>query len=366
MALFVSACRCLPELSFSIAKDKDAFQIFFDIFTNSADPKSQEEVSYIANFLSNVPEFHHFLSTRCPLGDLLKTIVKDKTPDLAVVALCRTLPCVCKNDEDFRDKLCEDADLLKILVQLWYARRANAKFFVLELLQLLLSEEKASKLLTESASEGQILAFVEDLSRHRMLAEAYATGGANLFCPPIENDLIVMEKSRLVDQVDIEKLCSYLGTLARPEEETTLVELCAASGRMLNDRLLCAQIAQKMQGPSVYAVDWACGLVGHVSARAGGERVYSKLCDYETVDQLPALADLVLIAGVWQSLEDPPQLFQSIISKLKVGGKVVLMERQKECLEDAKHWARKSGFEIFAEPKHASGCIMCVLALHDQ
>ena len=39
------------------------------------------------------------------------------------------------------------------------------------------------------------------------------------------------------------------------------------------------------------------------------------------------------------------------------------MERDGECLEDAKHWARKSGFERFAEPKHISGCCICVMGV---
>ncbi|QDZ20917.1 hypothetical protein HOP50_04g34410 [Chloropicon primus] len=361
ITLFVSACKCMPELSFSVAKDKDAFQTFFDIFTNSADPKRQEEVSYVANILSNVPEFHHFISTRCPLGNLLK-IVQGQTSDLAVVALCRILLCVSKNDEEFRDKLCSDIDLLRILVELWYGRKATAKFYVLQLLQLLLSEEKASKLLTESASEGQVVALVEDLAKHKVMAEAYETGGASLFSPPVENDMIVMEKSRLVDQLDIEKLCVYLGTLVRPgDEENIVVELCAASGRMLGSRHLCAQIAQKMQRSSIYAVDWVKSLVDQVASQTSRENVYTVLCDYETVDQLPVSANLTLIAGVWQSLEDPPQLFQSIRSKLRVDGKVVLMERDKECLEDAKHWAKKSGFTMFAEPT-VPGCSVCVFS----
>ena len=91
--------------------------------------------------------------------------------------------------------------------------------------------------------------------------------------------------------------------------------------------------------------------------------MYASQCDYETVDQVPAKANLTVIAGIWQSLEDPPQLFQSIKTKLCEGGKVVLIERERECLEAAKHWARKSGFEVFAEPKHISGCAISVMQL---
>ena len=363
ITLFVSACKCLPELSFAVARDKDAFQIFFDIFTNSSNPKLQEEVSYIANVLCNVPEFHQLLSTRYPLGDLLK-IAQINTPDMAIVALCRILLCVSRNDEDFRDKLCDDVELLKILVQLWYGRQATAKVYVLQLLQHLLSEEKASKLLTESASEGQIMGLIQDLAKHKVMMEAYETGGASLFSPPFENDMPVIEKSRLLDHLDISKLCTYLSTLSMPGEDNVVVELCSASGTMLGNRLLCTQLAHFMPTSFVYAVDWAWSLadrVENLASQANARNVYSKLCDYETVDQLPVSGNVYIIAGIWESLEDPPQLFESIKSKLCAGGKIVLIERLLDCLEDAIHWAQKSGFEVFAEPKLNSGCHVSVM-----
>ena len=365
---FVSACKCLPELSFLVARDKAAFQIFYDIFTNSSDSKCQEEISFVANVLCALPEFHHLLSTRCRLGDLLK-IVESSTSDATAIAICRILVVVTRKDEDFLDKICADAVLLKILVTLWYQRRGTAKYYVLHLLQIILYEEKASKLLTESAEEGQIMTLIEDLAKHKVMVEAKESGGASLFGPETENDLVVAEKARLVDQLDIAKVCTYLDTLVDPHaEEKIVVEICAASGRLLGSRLLCTQIADKMKGSSVYAVDWVKALVDQVQAQSnqgggGGGRVYASQCDYETVDQVPAKANLTVIAGIWQSLEDPPQLFQSIKTKLCEGGKVVLIERERECLEDAKHWARKSGFEVFAEPKHISGCAISVMQL---
>ena len=397
--LFASACRCLPELCFLVARDKDAFHAFFDVFADSSDRERQTLVSHIANVLGNIPEFHHLLSTRCPLGDLLKTLVTDATSDQAVVALCRILLCVTKNDEDFKDRLCWDVDLLQVrgrvsvfpspslkasndslacpltepplshdsqnqcLVRLWYARAGAAKFYALQLLQLLLSEERAARILTESASEGQVMVLIEDLNKHRILAEAQETGGASLFAPEAEDDLFVQEKARLVDQLDVEKLCEYLGTLAQPGRETVITEVCAASGTMLGARLLCSQIAGRMPSSPVYAVDWHRALVDRVAARAGSGRVYPTLCDYETIDRVPVASGLVVLAGLWQSLEDPPQMFLSIKAKLEQGGRLVLMERDGECLEDAKHWARKSGFERFAEPKHISGCCICVMGV---
>ena len=94
---------------------------------------------------------------------------------------------------------------------MWYARAGAAKFYALQLLQLLLSEERAARILTESASEGQVMVLIEDLNKHRILAEAQETGGASLFAPEAEDDLFVQEKARLVDQLDVEKLCEYLG-----------------------------------------------------------------------------------------------------------------------------------------------------------
>merc|ERR1711959_152020 len=149
ITLFVSACRCVPELAYSIIRDQDIFQTFFDIFANTEEPKCQEEVSYIANLLCNIPDFHQLLSTRYPLGQLLK-IAQSNSSDITIVALCRILLCVSKNDEDFQDKLCTDSDFLKILVQLWYSRQQTAKFYTLQLLQHLLSEEKASMVLTQA------------------------------------------------------------------------------------------------------------------------------------------------------------------------------------------------------------------------
>ena len=66
---------------------------------------------------------------------------------------------------------------------MWYARAGAAKFYALQLLQLLLSEERAARILTESASEGQVMVLIEDLNKHRILAEAQETGGASLFAP---------------------------------------------------------------------------------------------------------------------------------------------------------------------------------------
>jgi precorrin-6B methylase 2 len=349
ITLFVSACRCVPELAYSIIRDQGIFQTFFDIFANTEEPKCQEEVSYIANLLCNIPDFHQLLSTRYPLGQLLK-IAQSNSSDITIVALCRILLCVSKNDEDFQDKLCTDSDFLKILVQLWYSRQQTAKFYALQLLQHLLSEEKASMVLTESASEGQIRVLIEDLAKHKVMMEAYETGGASLFSQAVD-DMLVVERSRLVDQLDSAKLCTYLETLLGPAEENrVVVEVCSASG------MLCTQIAQAM-GPatSVYAVDWCKSLVArveHLASQTKTSNVYSKLCDYETLDQLPVRSNLTLLAGVWQSLEDPPQLFESIKRKLAKGGKIVLVEELKECFEDAKYWLKKSGFAIFAEPKH--------------
>ena len=314
-------------------------------------------VSYIANLLCNIPEFHQLLSMRYPLGDLLK-IAQSNSSDITIVALCRILLCVSKNDEDFQDKLCTDSDFLKILVQLWYSRQATAKFYTLQLLQHLLSEEKASQVLTESASEGQIRVLIEDLAKHKVMMEAYETGGASLFSQAVD-DMLVVEKLRLLDQLDVAKLCTYLETLLSPGQENRIVvEVCSASG------MLCTQIAQTMEATSVYAVDWYKNLVDrveHLASQTKTSNVYSKLCDYETLDQLPASSNLTLLAGVWQSLEDPPQLFESMKRKLADGGKIVLVEEHKECFEDAKYWLKKSGFEVFAEPKHITpGVHVCV------
>ena len=90
---------------------------------------------------------------------------------------------------------------------------------------------------------------------------------------------------------------------------------------------------------------------------------YCKHCDYETVDQLPVRSDLAVLAGIWEALEDPPQLFQSIRANLGQGGKLVLIERESDVLEDAVHWAKKSSFEVFAEPAIKGG-FMKVLCCH--
>ena len=349
--VLVSASRSKPELSTLLLNDKMLFRSLIDAFTDVAHPTLQKKASHLALLLCNLPEFTNQLAASSDLTDLHR-MLSDRLPDITHVAVCRILFRVAKATDAFRDALCGNGALLERLVSGWYGRGGYAKQASLVLIQLLLSEEKGSKTLSARVSEGQLRVLIQDLSRHNAMAEAVETGGANLFAPPIENDLFSEERARLVASVDTRALITYLGTLFPAGRDKILVDIGAASG------MLCTTLAGAMADVAVYAVDWFKGLTQRVeqaASKANTRNVYPVCCGLETVNEVPVTAGICLLIGLWKAIEDPPRLFNSVRNKLNRGGLLVLAEEEAPMLEDAKGWARKAGFHAIAEPKHIKG-----------